>query len=184
MRRREKCEYYERCGTTGHYLVDGKWARCSCLQQEINQQQLGQMYTENPKENSKLGDMTDENLVIEGPLEEIRRHVARVLMDLNEKGESTTVLDAYRLIEIFLDQDNEFGTIFDAIEADLLVILLGFGDPRNRYLPELLVQAVSRRDLIRKPTWFVLGLPLGQVGTKYNDALYERLKEFRKAATG
>ena len=53
--------------------------------------------------------------------------------------------DAYRLIEIFVEKDDELDTNAMAVDADLRVLLLGFGEPRNRYLPELAVQVLSRR---------------------------------------
>jgi len=177
---RESCFFKERCGDTGHLkMEDGSWTRCTCLQLELNQKKLGAMYTENPKIKTDLEKMKRDNTIIEGPLATIRKHVARVLLDMSERGESFLTMDAYRLIEIFLEKDEEFETTSGATDADLLVLLLGFGDPRNRYLPELILQTISRRELIREPTWIILGLPMGILSTKYGEQLAEKLKTFK-----
>jgi hypothetical protein len=89
-------------------------------------------------------------------------------------------MDAYRLIEIFLGQDEEFETQAAVTDTDLLIMLLGFGDPRNKYLPELLLQTLNRRELIMRPTWIILGLPLDQLGIKYSTQVYDRVSRMRK----
>lgn len=158
----------------------GTWKRCDCLVQEIRQQLLGVMYTENPMVRTSLEEYRDQNLVLSGPLESIRKHVARVLLTMAERQERWVTMDAYRLIEIFLDQDKEFDSTAVAVDCDLFLLLLGFGDPRNRYLPELILQALNRRALTRKPTWVALGLPQEQVGTKYSSELQGMLDGWQK----
>jgi hypothetical protein len=92
------------------------------------------------------------------------------------------VLDAYRLIEIFLEKDDELETNRPVVEADLLVLLLGYGDPRNKYLPELLLQVLSRRSLLDRPTWVVCGIPVEQIAHRYTVALSTVLMKFEKVS--
>lgn len=132
---REKCEYKERCGRTGHYLTGKGYVRCECLQLEMNQRKLGQMFCENPKLETPLLGKTEKDCRIEGPLSLVRPHVAGALIHLTESRQSYVLMDAYRLIEIFLEKDEEFTTSRPAIEADLLVLLLGFGDPPTDTYP-------------------------------------------------
>lgn len=177
---RSNCEFRDRCGKTGHYRDEqGRWFRCQCLELEINRKRLGLMFTENPVDRSKLMDLQDKNLILTGPLEILRRHVASVLLGMASEGESWVTMDAYRLIEIFLDQDQEFSHVSAATGKDLLILLLGFGDPPNKYLPELILQAVNRRELIGKPTWIILGIPKERIPTKYSVELGTKLEQFQ-----
>lgn len=175
---RETCK--EPCARTGHTFKNGKPVRCPCLELEINQRRLGSMYTPDPKDKTPLAAAQHEDCVISGPLPSVKRHVARVLLDRATRNETWITMDAYRLIEIFLGQDSEFETQSAVTENDLLILLLGFGDPRNKYLPELLLQTLNRRELIMKPTWIILGVPLDQLGMKYSSAVHERVSRMRK----
>jgi hypothetical protein len=178
---RNACVNKERCGQTGHYQVEGKWQRCPCLTLEIHQMRLGQMFCKDPRLDTPLKSKLQSNLRLEGPLDTLRPHIAGALLHMSSRGEKYVIMDAYRLIEIFLEKDEEYASSRPTIETDLLVLLLGFGDPRNRYLPELLVQALSRRALDNKPTWVVMGVDLSLVSTKYNSELQAQLASFEKA---
>jgi len=181
---REKCDQRNKCGTTGHYRNEkGNWERCRCLTLEINERRLGQMFDLNPKEKTPLKSKTNLNLIIEGPLSTIRPHVAGALLHLVERKESFVIIDAYRLIEIFLEKDEEFSTSRPVVEAELLVMLLGFGDPRNSYLPDLILQVLNRRELTRKPTWVIMGIELSRVGQKYSQVLQDKISEFEKVGS-
>lgn len=170
---RLKCE--NPCKATGHTFVNGRPERCRCLQLEVNQRRLGAMYTPNAKSITKLSAVQDRDNVFQGTLESIRQHVACVLLERAARNESWITIDAYRLIEIFLDQDTEHKTLGAVLDSDLLIMLLGFGDPRNRYLPELIVQALSRREVTMKPTWVILGTTVESLRVKYSDEVFERI---------
>lgn len=178
---RVNCEHYGRCGKTGHYVEEGRWRRCRCLQQEIRKKQLGEMYDPEPRTGTILLRKTETSLFMDGPLATVRPHVAGALLHLTGQGKSYRVLDAYRLIEIFLGEDNELDNQAPIIETDLLVLLLAYGDPRNRYLPELMLQVLMRRELTGKPTWVVSGVDLHSVASRYGEALKAKLAGFEKA---
>lgn len=180
--RDKTCEYYARCGKSGHYYDGGRWRRCECLEREANKLRLGVFNTANVRDSSSLSGLREKDLLVEGPIRVIREHVARVLLDMAEEGKSYYCMDAYRLVEIFLDKDEEFKTSQDLADFDLLVMLLGFGDVANRRLPDLILQALNRRELVQRPTWVVMGLPLASVPTKYDAAVFERLSQMRKAS--
>jgi len=178
---RSKCDNRLRCGTNGHFVqADGTWVRCPCLEVEIHKRKLGQMFCPDPRRDTPLIKQLDVNLRIEGPLTVVRPHIAGAIIHLAEQHKTCVVMDAYRLIEIFLEKDEEFENTRPTIDADMLVILLGFGDPRNKYLPELLVQALNRRALEQKPTWVVMGVELSQVSHKYSSELQTMLANFQK----
>jgi len=176
--RTEQCPDRELCGMTGHRLVEGRVVRCPCREEDEKERVLGPMYAPDIHESTKLATKIGSDILIEGPLASIRRHVARVLLDSKEAGKDWLTMDAYRLIEIFLGEDREYQNQHAAIDPDLLILLLGFADPPNKYLPELLLQTLSRRELIRRPTWVVLGIDMSQVSRKYNSVLSERLLTF------
>ena len=178
---REECDHKDRCGATGHYLPPGSktYVRCQCLQLEMNKKALGAFYTKSPRKDTPLAGLQDTDLVIQGPFRDIKNHVAGALLQRSEKRKQWISIDAYRLIEIFLDEDAEFTTQTPITETDLLIVLLGFGDPRNRYLPELLLQVLSRRELTEKPTWVILGTTLDRTASKYSTEIHERLRQFK-----
>jgi len=176
--RTEQCPDRELCGMTGHRLVDGRVVRCPCREEDERERILGPMYASDILDITRLSIKVESDIVIEGPLASIRRHVGRVLLDSKEAGKTWLTMDAYRLIEIFLGEDREYQNQHAAIDPDLLILLLGFADPPNKYLPELLLQALSRRELIHRPTWVVLGIDISQVTRKYNSVLAERLLTF------
>jgi len=140
---------------------------------------MGPFYDEKPKGKTKLISMIDEDAVLEGPIASIRPHVAGVILHLLGKKLTFLTMDAYRILEIFLGEDQSLQSIAGMSNPDLLILLLGFGDPPNRYLPELILQVLSRRQLIRKPTWVVLGLPVKQVAGRYNEALGQVITKFK-----
>lgn len=179
---RADCPLSKSCGPTGHIYREGKWWRCACLEQEVNKQRLGMFAVKNPREDTVLWRYREENLLIEGPLGIIRPHVAGVLNRLLEQGKTFDFMDAYRLVEIFLDKDEEYQTSQDLADYDLFGILLGFGDVLNRRLPDLIVQALARRELKQRPTWVILGLSLKQVPAKYNADVFDKINNYRKVA--
>jgi hypothetical protein len=176
--RRADCPNYDRCGRHGHYQTNEGWTRCPCLTAEMRQRSLGPLHCENPKLSTPLLTKTDKDVRIDGALSIAKPHLAGAVLALQERGETTLVMDAYRLIEIFLEQDQEFQTSHPTVDVGLLILLLGFGDPRNRYLPELLLQTLARRNLLQKPTWVVMGLDINQVAGKYSGELDSALRKF------
>lgn len=168
--------------TNGHIQTEKGWKRCECLETDIRRRLLGQMYADRPVMDTSLINFLDKDLVLEGPLASLREHIAGALIYANQRKQSWHTIDAYRLIEIFLQKDDTYETSQPLVEADLLVMLLGFADPRNAYLPELILQVLSRRELNRKPTWIVLGLPKERIEGKYSSAqLGERIKNIKTA---
>jgi len=172
----EDCPNYARCGRHGHYQENGRWVRCPCLVMSLNRSRLGPMYCPKPRETTQLTDKIRDDLLIEGPLLTVRPHIARVLLDMAESGKSHMTMDAYRLVEIFLEKDDSFDSVNQAVNPDILVLLLGFADPPNKYLPELILQVLRRRALLLKPTWVLLGIAFDIVWKKYSPELADELK--------
>lgn len=181
---REDCPNKDRCGKTGHYLKEGVgWIRCECLQEDLRKRELGIFYCDEPMKNTPMIGVMEKNCVIEGSLTTLRKHVSGVMLKAQEQKKSVRVMDAYRLMDIFLEKDQEYKSTSESTDVDLLILLLGFGDPRNRYLPELIVQVLQRRALLALPNWVILGIEQSQVAGKYSSDLASILSTFRKVGS-
>lgn len=174
----KKCQL----GCRGGHLrtPKGEWIRCSCLLEDIYKRDLGVFATKEPELTTGLRSFTDTSLLIEGPMSRIRGHIAGVILDLKAKGGTFTSMDAYRLVDIFLDKDEEFQGSGAISGYDLFVMLLGFGEVKNQRLPDLIMQVLARRDLLQKPTWVILGLPLGQVSMRFSSEVHDSINRFKK----
>lgn len=182
IEKRRSCEHFERCGLTGHYFDRAVQAivRCPCLQREVEKQALGKLYCENPLKKSPLQEQLAENLVIDGPIALIKKHLYPTLLELQRAGGTFKYLDAYRLIEIFLEKDAEYETVSPITESDLLILLLGFGEIKNQRLPDCIQQVLERRGLDGLPTWVVLGVQRSQVSARYGTSVGAILEGFRE----
>jgi len=177
---RDNCSNKDVCGKTGHVRdQEGNWQRCQCLVGELEKRRLGPFYCSEPVVSTPLVTVTEKTCLLEGSLQSLRPHIAGAITFLESKGKTVRYMDAYRLIEIYLEKDPEFQTTAEGTEADLLIFLVGFGDPRNRYLPELLIQAIDRREVLDKPTWVLLGIPLTGIATKYSEQLFDKLSAMK-----
>jgi hypothetical protein len=171
----------EICGGSRHVYTGDGWARCVCLTEEIAKKQLGIFYTATPAKKTELSRLVSKDVIIEASLAEARPHVARAILDLQESGKSVLAMDCYSLLEILLDKDEEFTTTAQVAQHDLLILLMGFGEPRNRYLPDLILQILGRREILRLPTWILLGIDRTSVAGKYGADVAQKLSSFRKA---
>lgn len=178
---RETCEFRERCGETGHFYDPAQkgFVRCQCLQLEINKSNLGVFFTDSPMPDTKLKLYQRQNLLIKGPLEQIRKQVAGVLLDLIAKRRTFHAFDSYRLMDIFLEKDEEYQNYSHFTDVDLAIILIGFGEIKNQRLPDCINQVITRRELLQKPTWIVLGITQAAVATKFNMELFDKVKTFK-----
>ena len=176
---RSQCENFSICGKSGHVRSSRGWTRCNCLLREIHQRYLGMMYTDNVVAQTKLSSLSGKTIRLEGSLEGVRRHVARVLLD--KRGKMTWLaMDAYRLIDIFLGEDKEYQTQVHATSVDLLLLLVGFADPPNRYLPELICQVLARRELEHRATWVILGMDPMRLSLKYNEQMATTVQSLKQ----
>lgn len=164
----------------GHLRTPAGWVRCSCLKDSLFKRALGVFATKEPKEDTSLYRLRDTSLLIEGPLTLIRPHIAGVILKMKEGEETFTSTDAYRLVDIFLDKDAEFEGSAQLSNHDLFVLMLGFGEVKNQRLPDLIMQVLARRELLQKPTWVVLGLPLGQVPVRFTQEVFDSVNRFKK----
>jgi hypothetical protein len=166
--------------SNGHVLRDGKWYRCECLERTLYKKDLGLFSTETPLLDTQLKGYVGNNLVIEGSQSNIREHVAGAILWMRGNDKTFAATDAYTLVDIFLDKDTEFENSAALVEYDLYTMLLGFGEVKNQRLPDLIEQVLVRRKLHQKPTWVVLGIPLGQVPTRFASEIAEILKLYQR----
>jgi len=75
-------------------MVEGMMVRCPCREEDERERILGPMYAPDIHDSTELHTKTASDIVIEGPLASIRRHVGRVLLDLKEEGKTWLTMDA------------------------------------------------------------------------------------------
>lgn len=178
-----QCEF---CEGQGHILENGAWVRCKCITEQACVQQLGIFYTPQRPKKTPLEQLVNENAILEGSLDSLRPHVGRAMLSLQEDGKRVTAFDCYRLAERYIDSLNsESGGESHIVQTegwDLVIMLIGFGEPRNKMLPELIMQLLGRRDVLRLPTWVILGpcVEIASVGMKYSSEVASRLADFKK----
>lgn len=165
------------CTPSGHIRTSRGIVRCPCKEVDLRSRFLGKFAVDELPDESLLVGSLDVNMVTEDPVELLRPHIAKALLYNRSLGRTYVDLDAYRLIDIFLSQDEEHSTQFSVLSYDIAILFLGFGDPRNRYLPELLVQFINRRLLDRKPVWFLLGCSYEDIPVRYSATLLRSLEE-------
>jgi hypothetical protein len=150
------------------------------LTKQLYKRDLGAFATSSPKKDTRLIQMLEESLLLEGPLSLIREHVAGVILHMKEVDKTFASMDSYRLVDIFLDKDEEFQGSAVLTDYDLFVLLLGFGEVKNQRLPDLIMQVLSRRELQQKPTWVVLGIPMGQVPVKFTQEVFDAINRHQR----
>jgi len=165
---------------SGHVFVDGRWVRCKCLNDEIYGARLGLFKTQQYKRDSPVVSCLDRNVVFEGTISGLRPHVAGALVKLIDEGRSFHVLDAYSLVDIFLDKDQDIPALGHLVDSELLVLLMGFGDVKNQRLPELISQLLVRRELLSKPVWVILAITLDQLAMRYSEAVRNQISLYRR----
>lgn len=175
--RRRRCEHFARCGKTGHYYDSEKegWVRCPCLEMDRNQERLGDLFCEDLFEKTTLRLALNYNLIIEGTLETVRRHVAGAVLLLMQRNQTWETIKSQRLAEIWLGKDSELATTATLGEVDLLVLFLGFAELPNKRLPECILELLDRRFLSRKPTWIHMNFDFAQLAHRYGEELARRL---------
>ncbi len=158
----------EKCVKTGHRWDPKKgWVRCECLEQDRIDDRLGAFATDEVVEDTTLDDHREENLVIEGSVARLRPHIARVLLNLEAEGRDWEVVTSQRLAEIWL-RDEEVRTTAYLAPPDLVILLLGIGELKNKELPSLILELLQRRELAQKPTWAIFSFPVEQLSSRYN----------------
>lgn len=182
---RKNCEHFQRCGKDGHYITEVKGrkqiVRCACWELEQNQRDLGYFFCTDPFEDTDLKGLTDQNLILEGTLGDVRRHVAGAILHLLRENRSWGQIDAQRCVEIWLGEDEELKTTAQHEWKDLVILLLGFGELKNKELPSCILKLLDRRRLLQKPTWVHMDFDFGQTAVKYkSELLARRLGEFRR----
>lgn len=80
-----------------------------------------------------------------------------LLAKLISLGEFKNVqlLNAYKLIEIYLDKDEEWKSVSD-IECDILVVTLGFAEFPNKQQGNIICQAIEQQIVRKKGFWLIV----------------------------
>lgn len=178
-----QCHLFREHGQSGHLRREGKILRCQCIAKVVARKKLGPIFSESVPKANKLGSLVGVSLTIEGPLNEVKGYVTAAMMPLIVSGKTVLVVDIYQMLEVFLQQEDNIASNSEFVAPDILIVLVGFGDPPNKYLPNLLTQHLKRRFLHNRPTWLVLGVPREQLTSRYSAEVTEAIREFKAIAT-
>jgi hypothetical protein len=177
----DRVKFCEACDRTGHRWDPGiGWVRCACLEKDLVDRRLGPFAAEKPYWKTSLTEVRKADRVLEGSLAALRPHVARVLLDMDAAGETWEVVTSQRLAEIWL-RDEEVRTTAYLAEPDLVILILGMGELKNKELPTLILELLHRRELVRKPTWTVVPFPFGQLATRYNEDVARAFADVKRS---
>ena len=145
---------------------------------QLNKNVLGVFHCKDPIIDKKFVSLRTKNILIEGHFSTIRRHMSGVLLEMQRRRETHRAFDAYQLVDVFFGKDDEMTNFAPLVDPDLSIILLGFTEIVNRILPDMILQVMTRRDLRHRSTWVILGIPKGQVETRFGLAMARRLDDF------
>ena len=101
---------------------------------------------------------TDEDLYIMAPRRaDVREVQGLFAFMLLRRGVSRSYLyiNAYELIEIYLQKSKTGCSSVFELDHDILIITFGFGEFSNQRQEELLVQTMENRKRLGKVTWFL-----------------------------
>lgn len=163
----------------GHILVSGKWRRCLCMEKRIAST-LGVFASEVIRRKTPLLSLRETNLLIEGSFVNLRPHISGVLVRMALEGSSFSIFDAYRLVDIYIEKDNEFENLGQLLEKNLVLLLLGFGDVKNQRLPELVHQFLVRRMLLSRPVWIILGIERANIIGRYSVEVDKEISNYKR----
>lgn len=134
--------------------ASGGWTRCKCISQVIQDMfikpQIKCGEVELPTKFLEVKQELKDYLFV-GEFNEFRYIVWASLLKYPEL--TYEYMDAYRLVEIYLDQDSQYKRVRDLEDLDLVVIVLGVSDLPNKMLAPLLIQLLKQRKMLGKPTW-------------------------------
>lgn len=170
------------CGGTLHVRTpDGTWRRCTCAQRVLDTLFLKAPIRQGdetfPASYAQSPPLPFTDQLISGDYHAFRHWVWRSLLHYRDARQIAMYdyMDAYRLTEIEFERDELYGRIRDLQPLDLLVLTLGVADAPNRRLKDLVIQILTLRQTIAKPTWLYYQYP-DQLREAYSPQLADMLR--------
>lgn len=166
-------EQCPKCQGKKHRKEGLHWVRCECLKEIARKQYLGELYEYDPLPAEEWGVA----VFFYGEQAKFKRALAgylRLHWDM-----PYSVMDAHRLVEIFVGNDEDTKTIRSLHRYDLLVVLLDVGHVKNQRLDDLIKQAHDTRVWEGKKIWFYSSSGVMRLRHLYGDqtgALLEKIR--------
>lgn len=173
------------CNGSLHIRKGRSWVRCSCAKSITNSLYI--------KANIKCGELsypTDFDNILPltlkdfsctGDYHAFRRMVWRSLNYYETVDLRYDYFDAYRLVEIYLGQDTEYGRVRDLDALGLVVTALGVSDLPNRMLAPLFCQLLTQRRMGGLPTWVYSSKTGSLLRSAYGNELADLLGTLRSS---
>jgi hypothetical protein len=159
------------------------WIRCDCAKAVSNllfirpNIRCGEDVV--PPELLKLPPLALQDITSNGDYHQFRRMVWRSLLSYEDRDLRYAYFDAYRLVEIYLDKDQEFSRVRDLEGFDLIVTAVGVSDLPNRMLAPLLCQLLTQRKMMGLPTWVYVAKTGGALRQAYGNELTDLLGDIK-----
>lgn len=168
-----------KCNGSKHVRRGRSWVRCECASSITNSLYIkpnircGEgVY---PPELNKIKPLPLKDITISGDYHTFRQMVWRSLSLYEADDLLYDYMDAYRLVEIFLNQDNTYSRVRDLGDLGLVVVVLGVSDLPNRMLAPLLCQLLTQRKMEGHPTWVYTSKMGASLRSTYGNELTDLL---------
>lgn len=175
------------CRGTKHVRTPKGWRRCECIQRSIDQFYISPKIrgtaTELPERFKSFSPFPLEDFAVHGDYAQFCGQVWHSLLSYVSFDLHYQFIDAYRLVEIYLDQDVEFKKVRDLEPYDLVIVVIGISDLPNRMLPPLMCMLLQQRRMLGRPTWIYSSLKPSQFLDKYGRDLFSLLTFWQIGST-
>lgn len=150
----------DRCDGSRHIKTERGWERCPCLQVVLDriyikpQLRGGRERWPDGLEGEPIYPL--QNLMLGGSwqmFQPFKDRVWRSLVAYRPRGLTYDYIDAFRLVDIAFEKDEEYKTLRGLSTPGLLIVILGMADIANKMLPSLMQQLYMLRFDAVRPTW-------------------------------
>lgn len=162
------------CSGKKHVRIPGtfKWTRCSCALYEIARGFIKPKIRQGRLEPSiDVGlwsfDYRQSAVAHTLPFELFTQIVWKSLLRVPNSELRYDFIEAYRLVEIYLQQDTTYDRVRDLEDLELLIICLGVSEPPNKMLGPLISQILTQRLNADLPTWVYCSGTLASIPERY-----------------
>lgn len=168
-----------KCKGSKHVRTAKGWTRCDCSRSVTNSLYIKQNIRcgdeSYPTELDRLSPLPLKDLTISGEYHEFRKMAWRSLCHYEARDLRYEYMDAYRLVEIFLQQDSTYERVRDLDVCGLVIVALGVSDLPNRMLSPLMCQLLTQRKMSGQPTWVYSSKVGSNLRASYGNELVDLL---------
>lgn len=181
------------CQGTGHVQSQESWERCQCLIEGLTREQLGVLFAERPRRDTKLVRYVERDVLLVGPVEALSQHLTGALLEINRRLErDVRGVTAAALFQAWRDtRKDSYGhegfraeKYHQAENTAFLVLMLNVNEHSGGQFPatigKMVVQLLDIRREPGKSTWVVaVGVANNQIAGRYGITLAQVLTSYK-----